>query len=303
MRYGILTTPTLKELRASSALAMLRQTGNLKLEEIVADVQQLHADPTNAGALFQVASQFNLLEMVGPRITPEHGIDIYENDPTQGPACAIACGAATIYRNYFVKVRGQRGQTEDRQIDCLADLGAALGNDHEQLWQMRNGYALPNKPGLDEITNRLESSNEDEFDRLRETLRIGVQTDVDVTICEQPHQVSQAFCSALPVAYSSISASTWERFAKLVLEAAYEATFHAAVLNSAETGNNRLFLTLLGGGAFGNRMNWIIHAIQRSLTLFKSSNLKVAIVSYGAPTRSVTELVQRFQSSQTEADR
>ena len=95
------------------------------------------ADPANAGALFQVASQFNTLEMVGPSVTPEDGIDRYEGDHTQGPACAIACGAGTIYRNYLVPLEGRIGQSRDRQIDCLADLAAELGVDVE----MRNGYA------------------------------------------------------------------------------------------------------------------------------------------------------------------
>jgi len=62
----------------------------------------LHCDIENTNALFQAASQFNLLEMIVPHISPEQGVDRYENDFTQGPACAIACGAGTIYRNYFV---------------------------------------------------------------------------------------------------------------------------------------------------------------------------------------------------------
>ena len=57
------------------------------------------------------------------------------------PACAIAAGAATIYRNYFVPMDVGIGQAEDRQIDCLADIGAAPGNDAGSLWRMRKGYA------------------------------------------------------------------------------------------------------------------------------------------------------------------
>jgi len=38
------------------------------------DVQSLHAAASNAGALFQVASQFNLLEMMSPEVTPEQGV-------------------------------------------------------------------------------------------------------------------------------------------------------------------------------------------------------------------------------------
>jgi hypothetical protein len=36
--------------------------------------------------------------MVSPRVTPEDGVGIYDLDRTQGPACAVAAGAGTIYR-------------------------------------------------------------------------------------------------------------------------------------------------------------------------------------------------------------
>ncbi len=81
----------------------------ISVTEIVADVRKLHADPGNAGAVFQVASQFNLLEMIGPDVPPEAGISRYASDPTQGPACAMACAAGTIFRAYFVPVGGASG--------------------------------------------------------------------------------------------------------------------------------------------------------------------------------------------------
>src|ERR1700730_13488352 len=93
--------------------------GRLKVSVVTGDVRRMHQLPGNAGALFQVASQFNLLEMVSPSVTPEQGVTRYQNDLTQGPACAIAAGAATIYRNYFVPVGGGYGQTAERQIDGL----------------------------------------------------------------------------------------------------------------------------------------------------------------------------------------
>jgi len=71
---------------------------------VVGDVRRLHAAPEHACALFQVASQFNLLEMTAPHTTREDGVTRYKDDPTQGPACAIAAGAATMYRNYFVPI-------------------------------------------------------------------------------------------------------------------------------------------------------------------------------------------------------
>jgi hypothetical protein len=65
----------------------------LKVTVVTGDVRQMHRSPENAAALFQVASQFNLLEMVSPATTPEHGVTRYQFDRTQGPACAIAAKA------------------------------------------------------------------------------------------------------------------------------------------------------------------------------------------------------------------
>ncbi|MAG94705.1 MAG: hypothetical protein CMJ48_13310 [Planctomycetaceae bacterium] len=294
MACGRLETPTLAELR-SRARANNQPKGSLSLSEVIGDVQKLHLDPANAGALFQVASQFNLLEMVSPSVTPENGVTIYENDRTQGPACAIACGAGTIYRNYFATVDGQLGQSSDNQIDCLRDLGQALGNTDERLWAMRNGYALATAEGLREISAQLSSAGESERDALRQMLRIGIHSGTQVTLDGASHAVSQTYCSALPVAYSVHTEDLWADFAQLVLEAAYEATICAAILNCRETRNNELFLTLLGGGAFGNRDDWIFTAIERALTQFADVLLDVSIVSYGASKPRVQELVRRLQ--------
>ena len=193
------------------------------------DVREIHREVGNAGAVFQVASQFNLFEDGGSRMTPEDGVTGYERDGTQGPACAIAAGAATIYRNYFVPVGGHWQRT-GAQIDCLADLGQALGLEADRLWTMRNGYALCTPQGLHEIERHLEGLTDEALDSLRGQLRIGLHWQVDVTDRPAPgHRVSQAFCSALPVAYSQIAVRHWARFAQLVLESAYEATLLAAL--------------------------------------------------------------------------
>jgi hypothetical protein len=227
----------------------------------------LHRDPANARALFQVASQFNLLEMSAPDVTPEDGVTRYASDLTQGPACAVAAGAATIFRNYFASVDGFSGQTRQRQIDCLRDLGAQLGNDRQKLWAMRNGYAQCTERGLAAIQERLTASTDTQINALRDLLRIGVHWNVEVTDGASPrHCVSQAFCSALPVSYSpAISVRLWQSFATLILEGAYEATLLAAVQNAQRSSSNVVFLTQIGGGAFGNDRAWIHSALRRSL--------------------------------------
>lgn len=266
----------------------------LHLEEIVADAQRLHMDRAHVNALFQVASQFNLLEMTSPRITPESGIGRYEFDATQGPACAIAAGAGTIYRNYFAAVGERIGQSADRQIDCLADVGNLLGNDDQRLWRMVNGYALPSSDGLKEINQKVASMNGPQREAVKAALRIGIQWNTQVTLEGATHLVTQAYCSAMPVSYAAHSEELWEPFATLVLEAAYEATIAAARLNAARTGSRQLFLTLLGGGAFGNRLDWILRALRQALLLHSNSGLMVVIVSHRHSNPLLRPLIGEF---------
>ncbi|MCP4987624.1 MAG: hypothetical protein GY928_16660 [Colwellia sp.] len=293
MACGRLEIPSLGELR--ERVNIDRQgSGKISVREVVADTRALHTNETNSESLFQVASQFNLLEMVSPMITPDQGVGIYENDPTQGPACAIAAGAGTIYRNYFAPVDGQIGQSKDKQIDCLEDMSLELGNKNSRLWQIQNGYALASRSGLIEITNRLRSSSEDELDEIRKLLRIGIQWNTQVTLENLSHKVSQAYCSALPVAYCNQPSDLWEDFARLILEASYEATICAAILNFRNTDNNTIFLTMLGGGAFGNETIWITDGIKRALKLYDDWNIDVAIVSYGTSKGYIRQLVEEF---------
>jgi len=109
VRCGRLETPSLAELRRAVGTSPTEAPS--RVQELVGDVGELHRRAENAGALFQAASQFNLLEMSSPSVTPEAGVGIYELDHTQGPACAVTCGGGTIYRNYFAPVGKQVGQT------------------------------------------------------------------------------------------------------------------------------------------------------------------------------------------------
>lgn len=287
--YGRLDQPSLEELRRTVLLDELN--GHIKLSEVVADVQKLHTLPENNGATFQVASQFNLLEMASPDVTPEQGVNGYYFDKTQGPACAIACGAGTIYRNYFVDLGTQIGQTAHKQIDCLSDVGAILNNRERKLWAMTNGYALANSEGLKSISRELSGLTETDYEALKGKLRIGVQNNAEVTISADKIKVSQCYCSALPVGYSNIPALQWEAFSRFVLEATYEATFYAALQNFKKTGNKRLFLTLVGGGVFGNKSEWIFDAIGLALSRFAKAPLDVKIVSYGASNSQVQDFI------------
>jgi hypothetical protein len=295
-RLELCTLHTLRQRTPPAATASARTT----VRCIVGDARALHADPALHGALFQVASQFNLLEMVSPEVSPEQGVTRYQHDRTQGPACAIAAGAATIYRNYLVPLDGGRGQTETRQIDALAPLGQALSRWLElpvaQLWTMRNGYALGRAAGLDAVGRLLAALSDADRDRLRGTLAIGLHSEVQVTDDAAPamQRVSQAFCSALPVAYSRVPAPAWEPLARLVLEAAFEATLRAAAAQRQRGGSATVLLTRLGGGAFGNDERWIDDALARALQVVEFAGLDVWLVSHGTVHPSMRAIASRW---------
>ena len=245
-----------------------RRKGTLRVSHVRGDVRDLHADPANRGATFQVASQFNSLEMVGPTVRREDGISRYEHDHTQGPACAMACGAALLARNYFLP-----------DFDGLADLGRFVGNRGNRYWRMQNGYCLPTASGLVAMAER----SRGDADRVRGAVSVGAVRGAEVTLPGCGWTVNQVFCAALPVSYSDQASDHpgWAPFATRVLEAAYEATLaYASWFSRKRTSTNVVYLTRVGGGVFGNRAEWIDAAMERAFELFRDVDLDVRIVEY-----------------------
>lgn len=237
-----------------------------KVKVVYGDIRKFHRDKENDGTLFQVASQFNMLEMLNPHVTKYDGVTGYMFDNTQGPACAISCGAATIYRNYF-----------QDDIDGLKDVKIYLNrcvDSTESFWDMKNGYALCTDKGLKIIEQHV--YDDIIKDEIRKRIKYGIHWDTRVTSTECENIVSQIFCSALPISYG-IKSKHWESFARLVLEAAYEATLLTAKLNRK---SDIVYLTYLGGGVFGNDIEWIKDAIAYAVNRTKHLGLDIRIVEY-----------------------
>ena len=97
----------------------------------------------------------------------------------------------------------------------------------------------------------------------------------------------------MPVAYLDHPRELWTEFARLILEATYEATLCAALLNASQTGNNKVFLTLVGGGVFENDPDWILSGLQRALDRYQDAALEVAIVSYRESNSDIQHLVNQ----------
>ena len=83
---------------------------------------------------------------------------------------------------------------------------------------------------------------------------------------------------------ASTKAADFEPFARLVLRGAYEATLAVGHLRALQLGGGAraaVFLTSLGGGAFGNAHEWIRDAVQGALDKYRDSPLDVTLVHYG----------------------
>ena len=272
-----------------------KKIGTLAFKHIVTeDVALLHCDPKNAEAIFQVASQFNCLEMQSADARPNQGVTIYSDDHTQGPACAMACPAALVYRNYFVEHTKNgviyKGQCA-HQIDNLEDINVLLENVNETYWTMRNGYVIMKHEGatkLQEVSNIIRDIKRDS---IIQALRLGVHWSTSVvdneniTRKKEPlkHRVCQVYASALPVAYnySITNIDLWEPFATCILDGSYMATLCIAALIALKSQTRiKCYLTFIGGGAFGNKPDWIIKAIEKALKKYKEYPIDVMLVHY-----------------------
>ena len=274
----------------------------------------VHMTPSYSGSIFQVASQFNALEMLTPTQTPQQGISIYWNDKSQGPACAMVCPFGTLYRNYFCMPADGK-QLEDKSVNANPQIGIAAGgtdtgnnqiNTLTELMKIdacfndlrfQNGYIfVKDKAHLDAIDKYL--STPENFWKAMMAIKYVIQEDtpvVDVTsdgkILDQT--VSQIYCSAYPVAYSTdpdpvtkdpprVTGTTRNDYALLssmILHAVYYSTLAYAVTRiTPDETRKKVFLTKVGGGFFGNDVSLIDNAIYNAVSHFTAYPIDVHIV-------------------------
>ena len=288
LRCGTFSTPSLQELADECEPLADQYRGKIKVNFVEGDVRKFLYDPTNANAVFQAASQFNCLEMVNHRITPEHGVSRYDFDGTQGPACATAALGGLLERQFFIDVKGGQGQRAGRQLNTLCDLEAELAKEGLPLWRVQNGYMMfSSARELEDITEWLRANFFERYDELCGMLRFGLHQDVGINTYDKilDHDVTQVYCSAVPVNENHVifNKQSWQPLASMILNAAYEAMMWSGLQNYHRTGVNKIFLTTLGGGAFGNDREWINRAIIQAIEKFSHLDLEVNIVSFFSP--------------------
>ncbi len=233
------------------------------------DTPALQAAPENAGAVFQVASNFDCLEGGGGQKLPIMQY-ISPGMYVQGEASSVSAMPGTIYRMYFQK-----------PVNLLEDFS--------KQWDFNytSGY-ITSIPKIDEKFGGLTDS---ELIKASHNVYVGIQKDVCVTggygptrqeLRQSPHneylavkiapqnaqRITQVFTAALNPSAAQYVASTinpyhdnaknsgFKGLAKLFLYAAYEKT-----ISYSDNNTDKVYLTLVGGGAFQNKLEWIAQAI------------------------------------------
>ena len=100
------------------------------------------------------------------------------------------------------------------------------------------------------------------------------------------HQIiNQIYCAAPALSYSPlIPLAAWEQLSKLILTAQYESCICCAMKNAVrhtdKEGSRKLFLTMLGTGAYGNDPQWVWEVLGPLCTKYTTTDLEIYVVNH-----------------------
>lgn len=236
------------EARRQAAASSAEVPGGLRLSvftgiDPVTDIGALQANAP-PGTLFQAASQFNCLEAPHARVVP---VAAYLHDPTQGPRASISAFPGTLLRHYRApRADGSRFvQSDEHQLNLL-DALCGPGVARVQSGYLRSGDIVS--------PTRFADALERDFSQIA----VGLHHELEVVLgydwdggVEGVRRISQVFTSTLAGGgYSSSGALGAEehRICRQLLRAAYLGT----LLGALALGQQRVVLTMIGGGVFAN---------------------------------------------------
>lgn len=285
---GAFGQTSLKDLRAATMGIAAEKPGTFNVCEGVnttyessfhrrVDVAALQADPDNHDAVFQVASNFNSLEATSAdQDCEEQLLSDYVTNATQGPAAALSAFGGLLQRRYFLYYSPEQadtrqwGQTKEKSVNFLEQFSLPI-------IMSRAGYVKFEPPWDFPVLQQYEE------------IHIGVQTDVQVIAghqlnadeqawCTRPEQrVNQVFVAAVDFGKTNahlVGNKKIHAWGQLLIQAAYEGTVRWAMAHHKK----KVFLTLVGGGAFGNRRSWIVNAIKNIQALIVESGIEVTLI-------------------------
>ena len=274
-RVKTLTTP--RELQKPTLIFSIVEGGENptgKSFQKNVDVTALQAASENNGAVFQVASNLSCLESSG---TKQERISHYCGARAQGQLCALSALPGTIDRMYL-----------QPPINLLTHFK----------WQGPIAYDSGKFPRVPKFGDRFYAMSYDDICRAAETMSVGVQKNVCVTsglrdfsngaFTAVPVQgtdqcITQVFTAALDPYNNDEKNFAFRNLARVLLHGAYKGTFDVV----REVGAKKLFLTMVGGGVFQNKYEWIAEAIRAACGDFHvygfHAPLQVTLVLYYIP--------------------
>ncbi len=262
------------------------------------DIAALQADSNNQDAVFQVASLFN-----GFQEDPNKGLMIYLNPDHFGQeeAAAISAAPGLIYRMYYYMVLifppGERthkiyyGQLE-RPVNLLDEF-----YDKPVRITVENGYPIDDRTMLE----RFNKMNDKVLNTYNGLVKIGIMADVQVTqglskLNSEPivdgritkwasnNNSTQRINQVLSPVYRVPRAATipidlYRNVARMVLQASYEGVLKSSFLADKK----KVFLTLIGSGAFNNKLEWIAEALIKAVREFTTKgDMEITLVIYSS---------------------
>lgn len=261
------------------------------------DSGALQALAQNKDAVFQIASNFNGLEFVGPKGHQVHNLTSYLRDNTQGPFASISGFPGLVLRDYYVfhtaTTADTPGSPTQAQLALAKNPYIWGQSKDDKKTNTNNGQInfldqtnIPVKQGYVILDNTTINNPEDEIEKMK----IGYHGNLQVTfgfkeysgkhhekVDDTTQIINQVFTAAMDTTRNANTPEN-KKVAQAILRAAYEGTLRAALFK----GKKNVILTLIGGGVFENDIRWIANVIKDLENLIISSGLNVTLIVFNS---------------------
>lgn len=260
------------------------------------DIAVLQFDPKNAGCLFQIASNFHGLEQTSPHSSPEDTMLVdYVNDRTQGPRAVVRTMADLIFRRYLLPISSSRtvGYTDDVlfrgqwPLNMLTEVAATHGV------RITAGGWIDTEHALPLVTLRDKMQAASKITAILVENALVTHNSHDVYMGYNNHRIHHLLTAAYDLTFKPGSEKGW---ADAALIAAYANTIKAAL----DYNVRKVFLTLVGGGVFGNSPKMIYTAMVVVLNTYRKSisskfpEIYITLRNPSAEERAGAEIVVKF---------
>lgn len=235
-----------------------------KVRLLKRDIYKIHSSKENENALIQVSGNFSCLQY-NTKITD------YIDDYKQCNQSFIATAPATLYRRYF---HGKINLLEEMEKN------SKIG---KNFWEFKNGLIEMKGDKLVELNNILDNNEE----LIRNLVRIGYHHNMEVVYSSEfnimnegnykynIHKINHSLCSPLDLRINKDKINLI-KLSRLILEAQYEATLWAGVINAYRNNCNKVILVILGFQEHNN-IKVIQDSLLRAINIFKTRNIPLDI--------------------------